>query len=112
MHCWSKRRTITTDFAGIMPEPDYQAIRDQFLRYASEGLEFADRATDSERRKRWLRMAAAWEKLAANVARDEEVIKSSLGLLATMEGGSSLQMPEGLGSGMLMAALNEPESSI
>ena len=94
-----------------MPEPDYQAIRDQFLRYASECLEFADRATDSERRKRWLRMAAAWEKLAANVARDEEVIKSSLGLLATMDGRS--EMPEALGSSMVsMAAPNEPESSI
>ena len=28
--------------------------------------------------KKWLLMAASWEKLAANVSRDEEVIKASL----------------------------------
>jgi hypothetical protein len=58
-------------------------------------------------------MAASWEKLAANVSRDEEVIKASLGLLATIEGRSSLQMPEGSGSSMMsMAALKAGKCSI
>lgn len=60
--------------------------------------------------KKWLLMAASWEKLAANVSRDEEVIKASLGLLATIEGHSSLQMPEASGSSMMSrATMNEPE---